>query len=275
MISLPEKITDFHVHLFPDDLFEAIWNYFKRSYGLDVVHKLYARESIDYLKSRGVGTVIYSNYAHKRGIARDLNDWNSDLLDRTQDVYCFAPFHPDDNDTLAMARDILSHPKVLGFKLHFMVQRFLPQDERLFPLYELVMERSKRLLLHVGTGPIGNNFTGIESLRNVLERYPDLPANIAHLGAFEFNDFFNILHGYAGIYLDTSYCFLPGNFRMYKLGNELLETHKTRLLYGSDFPNLFHDRHEEISALMGLNLSQKFYDMVFRDNAKSLLNAII
>jgi uncharacterized protein len=271
MTALPAGFTDFHVHLFPDDFFDAIWVYFKRVYGLDIVHQLYARECIDYLRERGVGTIVYSNYAHKKGAAAKLNGWNTELLDCNRDIYCFAPFHPDDADALPRAREIIQHPKVLGFKLHFLVQAMRPDDETLFPLYEMVMEHGKRLLLHIGTGPVGNERVGVVFLRTLLERYPSLPANIAHMGAFEFMDFFTLLDVHPNLFLDTAYCFLPGDFRMYRLGNGLLEKYQDRLLYGSDFPNIFHHRDEEISALEGMNLSQEFYRKVFKDNGDALL----
>ncbi len=268
---LPEKIIDFHVHLFPDDLFEAIWKFFKKNYGLEVVHKLYSQECIEYLRNRGVDTIVYSNYAHKKGVAKRLNDWNVDLLDRTESVYCFAAFHPEDEKSLESAERILAHPKILGFKLHFLVQSFSPDDKRLFPLYEMVLKHRKRFLLHIGTGPLGNAYTGIGRFRNVLARYPDLPANIAHMGAFEFRGFFDLLDNHPNLFVDTSYCFLPDNFRMYTLGNGLLEKYQSRILYGSDFPNLFHHRREEIMALMALGLPQEFYDRIFLENAKTLL----
>jgi uncharacterized protein len=274
MSRLPAGIVDFHVHLFPDSFFDAIWVFFKRMYGMDVVHKLYARECIDYLREQDVGAIVYSNYAHKEGSARVLNDWNARLLDGHRDIYCFAPFHPGDKDALPMARDIIKHPKVLGFKLHFLVQPMRPDDEELFPLYELVMEHGKRLLLHIGTGPIGNERVGAAYLGRLLDRYPSLPANIAHLGGFEFQEFFSLLETHPNLLLDTSYCFLPGDFRMYGLGPELLEKHRDKLLYGSDFPNLFHHRDEELAALEGMNLSQVFYQQVFKGNGEALLKLI-
>ena len=198
MSAVPERYIDFHAHLFPDDFFDAIWAFFRREYGLEVAHRLYARECIDFLRERGAGAVVYSNYAHRKGVARTLNEWNIALLESTAGLSCFAPFHPDDDDALAMARDILQHPQVLGFKLHFLVQPFRPDDESLFPLYELVMERGKRLLMHIGTGPIGNGRVGAAYLERILERYPCLPANIAHMGAFEFGRFFSLLEGHPG-----------------------------------------------------------------------------
>jgi uncharacterized protein len=275
MIEIPDNSIDFHVHLFPDELFDAIWAFFRSAYGLDIVHKLYSQECIDYLRERGIAEFVYSNYAHRKGIAGPLNDWNLQLLDRTDSIYCFAAFHPDDEDALQTACRVISHPKVIGFKLHFLVQNFHPDDERLFPLYEMVINHNKRLLLHIGTGPIGNEYTGISRFRKVLERYPYLPANIAHMGAFEFREFFDLLALHPNLYLDTSYCFLPGNFRMYKSGNENLEAHKHRLLYGSDFPNLFHHRDEEITALLGMGLSPEFYECLFRTNAKKLLTSLL
>ncbi|MGB9498247.1 MAG: hypothetical protein ACKVE4_00535 [Dissulfuribacterales bacterium] len=38
---LSEKIVDFHVHLFPDKLFDAIWNHFSHAYKWEVIHHLY------------------------------------------------------------------------------------------------------------------------------------------------------------------------------------------------------------------------------------------
>ena len=68
MSVLPEPIIDFHVHLFPDRLFDAIWRYFQDRIGLNVLYRLYYRECVDYLRAQGVGTIVYSNYAHKEGL---------------------------------------------------------------------------------------------------------------------------------------------------------------------------------------------------------------
>jgi predicted TIM-barrel fold metal-dependent hydrolase len=269
--SLPEPIVDVHVHLFPDRLFEAIWRQFVANYGWSVLHRLYWRESVAYLRERGVGPIVYSNYAHRPGIAKGLNDWNLSVLEETPDLYCFAAFHPGDADALAMAASLLEYPQILGFKLQLLVQRFPPHDERLFPLYELVMAKGKRLLLHTGTGPVGNEFVGIAPFRKLLARYPGLPATIAHMGALEYAAFGELLADHPGILLDTAFAFLPGLGFMCDLDAEFLEKHRERILYGSDFPNILFPREEEIDTLLGLGLSQAFYDAVFRDNGLRLI----
>jgi len=271
-VKLPaQPIVDFHVHLFPDRLFEAIWKRFVADYGWSVLHRLYWRESVAYLRERGVGPIVYSNYAHRPGIAKGLNDWNLDVLAELSDLYCFAAFHPGDADGLAMAASLLDHPRILGFKLQLLVQRFTPHDERLFPLYELVMAKGKRLLLHTGTGPVGNEFVGIVPFRKLLARYPEFPAIVAHMGALEYGAFGELLADHPGIFLDTAFAFLPGLGAVCDLDAEFLEKHRERILYGSDFPNILFPREDEIDALLGLNLSQSFYDSVFRDNGLRLI----
>ena len=268
---LPEPLVDFHVHLFPDRLFDAIRRKFVADYGWSILHPLYWRGCVAYLRERGVGPVVYSNYAHRKDIARGLNDWNRNILAELPDLYCFAAFHPDDKDGLAMAADLLDHPRILGFKLQLLVQRFYPDDERLFPLYELVMAKGKRLLFHVGTGPVGNAFVGVTPFRRLLARYPDLPAIVAHMGSLEYGAFGELLADHPGIYMDTAFSFLPQLGSMFDLGNDFLETNRERILYGSDFPNILFPREDEIDTLLGLDLSQSFYDAVFRDNGLRLI----
>jgi uncharacterized protein len=271
----PHPIVDFHVHLFPDGFFNAIWRYFEEHLAVKILYKLHYRESVAYLRERGVGPIVYSNYAHRKGVARVLNDWNLRVLEEIPDLYCFAAYHPDDDDALAVAGRLLEHPKILGFKLQCVVQQLSPNDSRLFPLYEMIIERKKRLLLHVGTGPVrASALVGVTHFQKVLDRYPDLPANIPHMGGLEFEAFLGLLDHHPGLYLDTSYSFVPDAPYKFNLGSDCLERHRDRILYGSDFPNLIHPREAETDYLLRLDLSDDFYRKVFWDNGHQLLNRI-
>lgn len=273
-MHIPSRIIDFHVHLFPDRMFDAVWNYFSSGYRWDVIYKMYYRDCIKYLRERGVEKIVYSNYAHREGIAGSLNDWNVRILDDDPGLYCFAAYHPGDAEGQSMAEKVLDHPRVLGFKLHLLVQRFYPNDTRLYPLYDMVMERNKRILFHVGTGPVGNEFVGLAEFRKLLERYPSLAANVAHMGAYEYSGFMELLDDHPGLYLDTAFAFFREmqGMGMFDLGNESLEKHRNRIVYGSDFPNLIFSRESEIETLLGYNLSQEFYDSVFYRNGMRLIS---
>ena len=273
-MNIPPRIIDFHVHLFPDRLFDAVWNYFSSRYGQDVIYKMYYRDCIKYLRERGVDKIVYSNYAHREGVAGPLNDWNVRILNDEPDLYCFAAYHPGDAGALSMAERILDHPRVLGFKLQLLVQRFYPHDARLYSMYDMAMERNKRILFHAGTGPVGNEFVGLAEFRKLLKQRPSLAANVAHMGAYEYGGFMDLLDDHPGLYLDTAFVFFRemqgrGGF---DLGNEALEKHGNRIVYGSDFPNLVLPRESEIETLLGFNLPQEFYDRVFYSNGMELIS---
>lgn len=272
---MPDKIIDFHVHLFPDNIFEAIWRTLNSQFGITILYKYYYRQCIEYLAAHDVSHIVYSNYAHKKGIAQWLNNWNKGILAEFETLCCFAAYHPDDENSLIYAGEMLSIPKVAGIKLHYMVQQFYPDDERLFPLYEMVIEKKKRLLLHVGTGPVGNEFVGIERFHKVMKRYPNLPANIAHMGGLEYREFMQLLDTCPNLCLDTSFTFWPQAPWCFDLDAGLLEKYRDRIIYGSDFPNIFLPREDEIRYLRKLNLSDDFYRRVFWDNGIKLLTGIL
>jgi hypothetical protein len=275
MARIPEKIIDFHVHLFPDKLFDAIWNSFFKNYNWKIIHRYYYDECIARLKQSGVDTIVYSNYAHRAGIAEGLNRWNEKILEEYDSLYCFAAYHPDDDNAIAMAERLLENPKILGFKLQLLVQNFYPFDERLFPLYEMVIRKNKRILFHTGTGPVGNKYVGLEHFIKALEKFPELPATVAHLGAHEYAGFIGLLNHYPKLYLDTAFCFMPAPYAGYNLGPEYLEKYKSRILYGSDYPNLIFPREAEVECLLGMNLSQEFYNKIFYDNGSELILSLM
>jgi uncharacterized protein len=269
--KFPPRIIDFHVHLFPDRLFEAIWRHFSRDYGWDVLHQLYRDQAVAYLRERGVSPIVFSNYAHKPGVAEALNRWNLQTLEEDPDLYCFAAYHPGDEDGLKTAREVISHPRVLGFKLQLLVQRFYPHDERLFGLYDLVMEHGKRMLLHVGDGPVGNPFVGVDNFVMLMRRYPALSVNVAHMGGTQFREFFALLPDFPNLMFDTAFAYLTKLGQVCDVPMEELERYRDRIVYGSDFPNIIFPREDEIEYLLSLGLSDEFYRKVFYENGMRLI----
>src|SRR5204863_1425211 len=65
-----------------------------------------------------------------------------------------------------------------GIKLHPRAQRFLLNDERLSPVFELAAERRVPILIHGGRGlpPIASH------LSRLVDRYPEAQLIIAHGG---------------------------------------------------------------------------------------------
>jgi hypothetical protein len=113
-----------------------------------------------------------------------------------------------------------------GIKLHPRAQKFLLNDERLSPIFELAAERKVPILIHGGRGlpPIADD------LARVFERYPEAQLIVAHAGIADLAALANRLGGKAGVYFDTSVWSPLDLLGLYRLvGPE-------QVVYASDYP---------------------------------------
>jgi uncharacterized protein len=87
-----------------------------------------------------------------------------------------------------------------GIKLHPRAQRFLLNDERLAPIFELAAERRVPVLIHGGRGlpPIADH------LKRLVEAYPEAKLIIAHCGIADLAGLSDAFGGRAGVFFDTS-----------------------------------------------------------------------
>jgi predicted TIM-barrel fold metal-dependent hydrolase len=87
-----------------------------------------------------------------------------------------------------------------GIKLHPRAQRFLLNDERLAPVFELAAERRVPILIHGGRGlpPIADH------LSRLVDRYPEAQLIIAHGGIADLAALAESFAGRAGVFFDTS-----------------------------------------------------------------------
>ena len=87
-----------------------------------------------------------------------------------------------------------------GIKLHPRAQRFLLNDERLAPVFELAADRGVPILIHGGRGlpPIADH------LHRLVERYPGSQLIIAHAGIADLGSLAGYFGGMAGVFFDTS-----------------------------------------------------------------------
>ena len=87
-----------------------------------------------------------------------------------------------------------------GIKLHPRAQRFLLNDERLAPVFELAAERKVPILIHGGRGlpPIADH------LARLTDAYPEAQLIIAHAGIADLAGLAGRFGGKAGVFFDTS-----------------------------------------------------------------------
>ena len=113
-----------------------------------------------------------------------------------------------------------------GIKLHPRAQKFLLNDERLSPIFELAAERNVPVLIHGGRGlpPIADD------LARVVDRYPKAQLIVAHAGIADLAALADRLGGKAGVFFDTSVWSPLDLLGLYRLvGPE-------QVVYASDYP---------------------------------------
>jgi predicted TIM-barrel fold metal-dependent hydrolase len=113
-----------------------------------------------------------------------------------------------------------------GIKLHPRAQRFLLNDERLAPIFELAAERRVPILIHGGRGlpPIADH------LDRLVEAYPAAQLIIAHGGIADLAELAGYFGGRAGVFFDTSVWSPIDLLSLFHLVSP------EQILYASDYP---------------------------------------
>ncbi|MHA1794133.1 MAG: amidohydrolase family protein [Promethearchaeota archaeon] len=270
-------IIDAHVHLFPDNLFEAIWRYFTKNYW-NIKYRYHGDQVSKFLENQGVRYYSTLNYAHKPGLSSFINDWVNLFCKNHETAILFGTIHPFDPDVEKELERILS-PSSLdfkGIKLQLLVTNFDPGIREMDVIYETLIKHDKILVMHSGTGPAKNEHVGIKKLFPVLERFPDLKLQIPHLGCFEYDDFFQLALDFKKVYLDTAMILVkhdlfPDKFKMNVMIDAFLSI-QDKIMFGSDFPNIPYDYKKSLESIQDLPVNESVKKKIFWENACDFYN---
>ncbi len=274
------RYIDIHTHLHPERLFRAIRRWFAEHSDWRFDSPTEPELVAAFLRDHGVERFVYFSYAHKAGIAREINAWLHGVRPRAPGGIPLGTIHPDDPDLMEAVDEALLGYGFHGFKFHINVQRFFPDDPRVLPVYQRLLDLNRLLLIHVGTAPWPNGFDGYPRFARVMDMFPNLKVVVAHMGSFETRRFFGLMERCPNLYLDTTMAFAPIRHEHRKIDTRLnrisvpnddLLRWQDRIVFGSDFPNLPYPYEEERDALWLRDLPPAVYQKVFHDNAAVLL----
>ncbi|HET8598921.1 MAG TPA: amidohydrolase family protein [Segeticoccus sp.] len=270
-------LADVHVHFLPAPMLRKVWRYFdgaEKYYGRawPVRYKVDEDERLRLLRSFGLRAIPALAYPHKPGMAQWLNDWGADFARRVPDALHCATFYPEPG-----AADYVSRALDQGaelFKVHVQVGRFSPDDPLLEQVWGLLEQHRVPTVIHAGSGPLPGRDTGPGPVRRVLERCPELPLVIAHLGMPEYHEFADLAEEFARVHLDTTmvgtdftneFAPLPGDYV------DRLPALVDRIVLGSDFPNIPYPYAHQLQALARLGLGDDWMRKVLWVNGARLL----
>jgi uncharacterized protein len=269
-----DALIDVHTHLHPPRLFAAIRRWFAANSPWVLEHPTEPREVARMLREHGVEQFAFFSYAHKPGIARDLNVW---LADTARDLGAGAvplgTVHVEDPDPAGDMRDAL-RAGCAGVKIHEDVQGFELDDERLAGALAAVAEHDGFVLVHAGHIPWSNETNDAPArIARVLEAHPALRVVVAHFGKPDQQRYIALMEREPRLFLDTTMAFALASPMRPAIARADVERVARQVVYGTDFPNIPYAYDGELQALRALGLDDATLRAITTENARRLTPA--
>jgi len=268
------SVIDAHVHIFPANIFSAIWSWFDEN-AWSIRYRLSTSSVLDYLLSRGVRHIIALQYAHKPGISRMLNQYMAKKCREFPDrITGMAAVFPGEEDVEEILKEAFDNG-LKGVKLHAHVQCFDMNAEEMDIIYDRCESEQKPIVMHVGREPKSTAYhcdpyeiCSARKLERVLQNFPRLRICVPHLGFDEISDYRNLIEKYDNLWLDTT--MVLADYFPLKETIELDRFRIDRIMYGSDFPNIPYNWDRELKVLKASNLSRENMEWILHKSAAGL-----
>jgi predicted TIM-barrel fold metal-dependent hydrolase len=268
--GLPE-VLDAHVHIFPHDIFSAIWQWFD-NHAWHIRYQLRTSQIFDFLLSRGITHIVALQYAHKPGIAGKLNRYMARKCQKYPNrITGMATVFPGKKNAAGILHEAFAFG-LRGLKLHAHVQCFDMNDDDMNPLYDICQLNNKPMIMHVGREPKSTAYhcdpykiCSAEKLESVLRNFPKLRICVPHFGFDEIPAYKKLIAKYDNLWLDTT-MILSGYF-FTEDAIELDSFRIDRIMYGSDFPNIPYAWDRELKRLRAAGLPQENLEWILRKSA--------
>ena len=267
-------VVDAHVHVFPKNIFSAIWSWFNEN-AWPIRYRLATSSVLGHLLSRGVSHIIALQYAHKPGISRMLNRY---MMKKCREfpnkVTGMAAVFPGENDVEEILKEAFDNG-LKGVKLHAHVQCFDMNAEEMDLIHDLCESEQKPIVMHVGREPKSTAYhcdpyeiCSAKKLERVLQNFPKLRICVPHLGFDEISDYRDLIERYDNLWLDTT--MVLANYFPIKETIELDSFRVDRIMYGSDFPNIPYNWDRELKCLKQSSLSRENMEWILHKSAEGL-----
>lgn len=258
-------IVDVHTHLFPDKI--ALDAVPKMAAEAGVVESLDGRHAslLSSMERAGIDCGWVQPVATRPKQVENINRWMEDI--RSDRLVTFGALHPDCEDGPDLVRDLASRG-FPGIKLHPEYQKFQPEEERMFPVYEALCETGLIVLFHAGVD------IGIPTLNStpkqfaaIHQRFPKMKTLLAHMGGFR--QWKEVATDLAGKDVDMDMSYVLGHLPDEEFVALVRQHGVDRVLFGTDSP--WADQEKELAHLRSLPFSTEELEKILGSNAVRLL----
>ena len=245
-----------HTHFLPPNIQAKVWAQFDQAgpkIGRDwpIRYRGTEEERVAQLREFGVRRFSSLPYAHRPGIAGYLNDWARGFSGPGAGVPVVGHVLPR-----AGRGDVRPRPgRGRASRCSRCTCRWGSSTSTTrcsTQVWGTLADAGTPVVIHAGSGPVGNEFTGPEGLRRVLAEHPSLTVVVAHMGAPEYAAFLELAERYERTHLDTTMMFTDFFDAAAPYPDALLPRLADldgKVLFGSDFPTIPYPYREALDGL--------------------------
>lgn len=258
------SIYDFHAHIYPEKIasraVEGVGNFYHIPMFGDGLPESLLRIG----KESGITNFIVHSVATGAKQVESVNDFIAKTVtEHPNEFVGFGTMHADyENKCEEIER--IEKLGLKGLKIHPDSQLFYVDDERMFPVYDMIQGR---MPIQIHCGDYRYDYDHPRRIRHILEEFPKLTVIAAHFGGWSVYDL-------AVEYLEDMNCYLDCSSSMMYLGRkrsqELIRIYGAeRMLFGSDFP--MWNPASELERLMEVDLTEEERQLMLHLNAERIL----
>ncbi|RGC15926.1 amidohydrolase [Absiella sp. AM54-8XD] len=208
------------------------------------------------------------------------NEQVSELVHKEPELFiAFASVDPHREDALELIETVFTELGLSGLFLHPSQQKFYPDEEWMYPIYELCIQHNKPIIFHSGMSVRPNTVSKYSHplrFEEVACKYPDLRICLQHFGWPWIREVCMLLLKYKNVYTDTSLLYFdnPKEFYHQSFGIDIGEhwidrSLRHQVMFASEEPRL--EQHRMIEAIRQMNWRESTKKMVLGENAITFL----
>jgi len=255
-----------HIHVFPDAIAEKTIASLARKSGAEAFLNGTVADLKRSMDAAGIAVSVNQPIATTPSQVVSINNWALGIQDER--IMSFGSLHPQYEGINEEIRRIKGMG-IRGVKLHPDYQRFHPDDEAVFPLYEALVRHDMIVLFHAGVdiGLYPPVYGTPQRIARVLDAFPAITLVAAHLGGYDcWDEVEECLVG-RRVFLDTSY--VIDYLEQARLVRIMREHGFDRILFATDSP--WKPQDEEVKKIGALPIPEKAKEDILSGNAARLL----
>ena len=259
------RIIDFHTHIYPDAIAHKAAASIRDFYNIREVELDGTVDSLlRHGDAAGIDRFVVLPVAMNPRQTGHINDF---ILSQIADQPRFVGFGTVHAATEGITDEVqrVLDAGLRGLKMHPDFQLFDIDDERLFPVYEMLQDKHP-VIFHMGDTRY--NYSHPSRLRHVLELFPKLQVVAAHFGGYS-------MYETGCEYLKDTNCFFDISSSIMFMPEGIPEAYireygAERMLFGSDFP--LWEPEQEVKRFLDLKLPEAEREQIAHKTAENLLN---